>query len=224
MKKIYLKVLTLFCFWSVLFSCAPTRLVKPLEKGQQVVGGNFGGPLISFGGVPMTIPYTSGFYAKGLNNKTSAFGSVHLTSMAFGVFQTDIGICRELYYTPKYKIGVSINPAINFAIDRWEWKARLWPQVDMNIYKNFGDNKFVYAGLSNWFETNPNRPHGETQVKYWFASPQVGFMYTKNKWTYGIETKWVAPGVPNQPNVADYIGPNHMGAIGIYFQLNRRLR
>ncbi|MCF8254759.1 MAG: hypothetical protein K9I36_11120 [Bacteroidia bacterium] len=206
----------------LIYACAPSRIVKPLAKGEQAVGANIGGPLISFGGLPIFIPYTSAFYAKGLNNKTTAFGSLHLTSLAFGVFQTDIGICQELYYNTKLRLGFSANPALNFAIDRWEWKAKLWPQLDFNLHKELGSNKLIYAGLCNWFELSKTRAHGEEQAKQWFASPQLGFQYSPKKWTYGIETKWVGMGVPNQPNVVDYMGPNHKGAIGVYFQFVRR--
>ncbi len=213
---------SLFIISISLFSCAPSRIVKPLAKGEQIVGANLGGPLIKFGDLPITIPYTSAFYAKGINDKTSAFGSLHLTSLAFGVFQTDIGVCRELYYNEKLKLGFSVNPAINFALDRWEWKAKVWPQLDLNIYKEFGSNKLVYFGVSNWFELSNKRAHGEDQVKNWYLSPQFGYQYSPKKWTYGIETKWVAPGVSNQPNIVDYMGPNHKGAIGVYFQLVRK--
>jgi hypothetical protein len=207
---------------SLLIACAPSRVIKPLAKGEQAVGANIGGPLIDFGGIPIFIPYTSAFYAKGLNDKTTAFGSIHLTALSFGVFQTDMGICRELWYNPKNKLGVSANPALNFALDRWEWKAKLWPQLDVNLHKEFGSNKLIYLGLCNWFELSRIRAHSEVQPKNWFMSPQVGFQYSPKKWTYGIESKWVAPGVNNQPNVVDYLGPNHKGAIGVYFQFIRR--
>ncbi|MDZ4666767.1 MAG: hypothetical protein SGJ00_02680 [bacterium] len=210
------------CALLLVASCAPSRIIKPLAKGEQAVGANFGGPLINFVGIPITIPYTSAFYAKGLNNKTTAFGSVHLTALAFGVFQTDIGMCRALYKNEKYKLGLTANPALNFAIDRWEWKAKVWPQLDVNVYKEIGSNKMFYVGLCNWFELSKLRAHNEIQPKHWYMNPQFGFQYSPKKWTYGIECKWVAPNVPNQPNIVDYMGPNHKGAIGVYFQFVRK--
>lgn len=208
-----------FC---LLFSCAPTRLVKPLEKGQQALGGNFGGPLLLLGGTPIPMPLTSAFYAKGISEKTSIFGSLHTTALAFGLFQTDIGVCRELAYIPKHRIGVSANPAINFAIDRWVWNAKIWPQLDLNVYKEWGQGNLFYLGLCNWFEPATKRAHGEKQGKYWFYNPQLGVQFSRNAWTYGLETKWLVPDVKNLPNVPDYIGIQHQGAIGVYFQLMRR--
>jgi hypothetical protein len=205
-----------------LLSCSPTRIVKPLAKGEQAVGANLGGPLITFAGAPIPIPYISAFYARGLNDKTTAFGSVHLTALAFGVFQTDIGICRELYANQKLQLGVSVNPAIQIAIDRWEGSAKFWPQLDIIVYKNWGSKKMLYAGINNWFEPSTQRAHNEVQNKQWYINPHMGFLYSPRKWSYGIETKWVAPGVSNTPNVVDYIGLNKKGAVGVYFQLIRR--
>ena len=205
-----------------LLSCSPTLVVKPLAKGEQAVGVNIGGPLITFAGAPIPIPYSSDFYARGLNDKTTAFGSVHLTALAFGVFQTDIGICRELYANQKLQWGVSVNPAMQIAVDRWEGKAKFWPQLDMNVYKNWGSKKMLYAGINNWFEPSTQRAHNEAQNKRWYINPHLGFLYSPRKWSYGIETKWVAPGVTNTPNVVDYIGVNKKGAVGVYFQLIRR--
>jgi hypothetical protein len=213
------------CFFAVvmfLLSCSPTRIVKPLAKGEQAVGANLGGPFITFAGAPIPIPYTSAFYARGLNNKTTAFGSVHLTALAFGVFQTDLGICRELYANQKLQLGISVNPAMQIAIDHWEGKAKFWPQLDLNVYKNWGSQKMLYAGINNWFEPSTQRAHNEAQNKQWYVNPHIGFLYSPRKWSYGIETKWVAPGVSNTPNVVDYIGINQKGAVGVYFQLIRR--
>ena len=213
------------CFFAVvmfLLSCSPTRIVKPLAKGEQAVGANLGGPFITFAGAPIPIPYTSAFYACGLNNKTTAFGSVHLTALAFGVFQTDLGICRELYANQKLQLGISVNPAMQIAIDHWEGKAKCWPQLDLNVYKNWGPKKMLYAGINNWFEPSTQRAHNEAQNKQWYVNPHIGFLYSPRKWSYGIETKWVAPGVSNTPNVVDYIGINQKGAVGVYFQLIRR--
>jgi hypothetical protein len=53
-------------------SCAPSRIVKPLEKGEQSLTANLGGPLIKFGSAPIPIPLTSVMYARGISNKTTA--------------------------------------------------------------------------------------------------------------------------------------------------------
>jgi hypothetical protein len=221
-NKFWVQAIFLLALQVLFFACSPTRLVKPLAKGEQAIGANLGGPLIQFAGAPIPIPYTSAFYAKGLNNKTSVFGSVHLTALAFGVFQTDIGICQQVYHSSKMDWGIGVNPALNIAIDRWEWNTKIWPQLDINVYKNWGTKRMLYLGVNNWFEPSAKRAHNETQAKHWYLNPHIGFMYNRGKYSYGVETKWVAPGVTNVPNVVDYIGVNQQGALGVYFQFLRK--
>lgn len=206
----------------LLGGCSPSRLVRPLNKGEQAIGANLGGPMIIFAGAPIPVPLTSAFYARGITDKTSVFGSLHATSAAFGVLQTDIGVCTQLYSVPSLRLGFTVNPALNAAIDRWEWNAKLWPQLDLNVYKEWGAQHFVYAGLCNWFELSSKRPHGETQPRVLTYAPQAGIQLRRKQWNYGVEMKWLAPNLKNQPNVADYIGINHQGAVGVYFQIMRR--
>lgn len=210
------------CLIVIVFSCSPVRIVKPLEKGEQAVGANFGGPLIDFGGAPITIPYTSAFYARGLTSKTTAFGSLHLTALSFGVFQTDLGICQQVWANENKTLGVTANPAFHIAIDRWEANARFWPQLDIQVYKEFNKKQLLYAGIGNWFELKSTRPHNEIQPKFWFMSPQLGYRWGQSKWSYGFESKWIAPGVNNTPNVVDYMGIQGKGAMSFYFNLMRR--
>ncbi|MFZ9612450.1 MAG: hypothetical protein ACO29Q_04140, partial [Crocinitomicaceae bacterium] len=56
----------------VFASCAPARFVEPLKKGQQVITGNFGGPVAKIPGIgAIPIPFTSIGYGRGLTNKTT---------------------------------------------------------------------------------------------------------------------------------------------------------
>jgi hypothetical protein len=217
-----MKVAYTTLFLLAITACAPVRLVKPLEKGQKAIGANLGGPLINFAGAPIPLPYTSAFLAKGITEKTSVFGGVHLTALAFGVAQIELGACRQIWVNPTRNIGVSINPALHIAVDKWEWNTRFWPQLDAQFYKTFKNQSYFYAGIGNWFEPTRVRPHQETQEQFWFMYPQLGYRWGKKQWNYGLETKWVGPNIKNQPNVADYIGINHNGAVGVYFSFMRR--
>ncbi len=214
--------LSLILAVTLLFSCSPVRLIKPLEKGQKAIGGNFGGPIIDFAGAPIPIPYTAAFYAKGITQKTSLYGGLHLTSLAFGVLQAEVGTCNQLWSNQSKTLGFSVSPALQLALDRWDWNFRFWPQLDCQLYKTFTNQSFVYAGIGNWFEPTRMRPHNETQEKFWFMHPQLGYRWGKHKWNYGIESKWVGPNLPNKPNVADYKGINGMGALGVYFSIMKR--
>lgn len=213
------------CFVSLtLFnSCAPSRLVRPLDKGQKVVSASLGGPLIGFNNTVIPVPLTTLMYAQGITNKTSVFGSVHTTSMLFGVFQTDIGVCQRLYYNDSLRIGISANPALNLAFDKWEQHFKCWPQLDLNMYWNIKPNKsFVYAGVENWFELSKYKAYGEIQQNHWLVNPQIGYSYVRKKWNYNLELKYLVPYINNTPNVVDYKGINGKGAIGVYINFTRK--
>ncbi len=208
----------------ILVACAPTRIVKPLAKGEQAVSANFGGPLLNFGGAPIPLPLTSLVYARGISAKTTGFASLHSTALLFGVFQTDLGICRQVYYHQSLKLGVSVNPVLNLALTRQDkiWYGKLWPEIDLNIYKEFGTKNMIYGGIASWFELNKIRPHHEIQQQFVFINPHLGYLFTPRKWSYGLEAKYLMGTIKNTPNVADYIGINHYGAVGIYLNIIKK--
>ncbi|MBC7382083.1 MAG: hypothetical protein H7296_03705 [Bacteroidia bacterium] len=217
-----IKIFTAIVFFSFLYACAPTRIVKPLAKGEQMMSFNFGGPLVYLGSTPMPLPLTSIAYAKGITERTTFFGSVHTTALLFGVFQTDIGICQQLYKNEEKDFGISINPVLNFAVDRWQWNTKIWPEIDLNIYKGLGKKYFIYGGIANWFELSKIRPHKETQSTFIFVNPHLGIVYTRDKWSYNVEFKYVMSDIKNTPNAPDYMGINNKGAVGVYLNLIRK--
>ncbi|HEY4799655.1 MAG TPA: hypothetical protein VII99_11305 [Bacteroidia bacterium] len=209
----------------ILSSCAPSRLVRPLEKGQKIISANLGGPLIGFSGKIIPVPLSSIMYAQGLKENTSVFGSLHTTSLLFGVIQTDIGICRRVYYNDSLRLGVSVTPALNLAIDKWEWHSKCWPQLDVNVYRECRSKKsFYYAGMENWIELAMNRADGTTQKQHWIFAPQAGFTYCRKKWNYNIEMKYIAPNISNLLSVVDYKGIGGKGAMALYFTFTRKIK
>lgn len=204
-------------------SCTPTRFVKPLEKKQNAIAASFGGPLIHFGKAVTPIPFTSIMYGRGITKSTTAFGSLHLTSLVFGNFQTDIGVCQQLYKNDSLKFGITINPAINMVYDKWNKNFRAWPQLDFNIYKNILKQKaFIYVGLTNWFELASTKAHNEKQTNHILINPHIGITYNTKKWGYTLEGKFLQINKNNKPNVVDYVGIQQHGAVGIFLNFNRR--
>ena len=216
-------VAIVFFIGCVFQNCAPTRFVKPLAKKENAVAANLGGPLIHFGKAVIPIPFTSIMYGRGLTNSTTVFGSVHTTALLFGNFQTDIGVCQQLYKNDSLKFGVTINPAINMVFDKWNKNFRAWPQLDLNIYKDvFKQKGFVYVGLTNWFELSSKKAHGEVQKNHALINPHIGITYNKNKWAYTFECKFLQMNKKNKPNVPDYVGINQRGALGVYLNFARK--
>ncbi len=215
--------LLVVCLLFLLICCAPTRLVKPLEKGKQLIGLSFGGPLIKFAGAPIPIPFTTLVYGYGLTNKITGFGGIHTTSLLFGNLQTDIGSTIKIF-EKENKFGFSATPALQLAYNmRNKTGARLWPSVDLNAYyliKN--DAAFFYCGLATWFEPSNKKAFNEKQTQHILPNIHIGLMLNKSKWMNQFELKYMGLGVANLPGVVDYIGLSGKGTLGIYYSLIRK--
>jgi len=211
----YLSIICLFA------ACAPTRFIKPLNKGEHAINVSLGGPLIKFSNSTIPIPFTTIVYGYGLKENITLFGSLHTTSILFGVFQTDIGCVTSLYKNDSLRIGITVAPTLNLSIDKWEKVAKLWPQIDFNFYKQHKKQMF-YIGVANWFDLSVLKAHKEVQQTHWLLNPHIGYSYCKPVWTFNIELKLLAPTINRQPNVVDYRGFGNTGAIGTYFSVTRK--
>ncbi|MCB9234376.1 MAG: hypothetical protein H6581_22170 [Bacteroidia bacterium] len=200
-----------------LSSCAPARFVRPLEKGQSAVSGTFGGPLIGFGGLTIPIPFTTVGYGYGLKENLTLQGHLHTTSLLFGVVQMDAGATYGALKPSGWKPGLSVTPAFNFAASTWDGKAKIWPILDLNAYWEYGKEKnhYAYLGLSNWFELAGTKAHGEKVSQHWLPNIQAGNVFSRSKWDYILEIKYLAPGVQSQNLVVEYKSFGQTGAVGI---------
>ena len=144
-----------------LWSCAPARFVEPLQKGQQVLTGHFGGPIAKVPGIgAIPIPFTSIGYGRGLSNQTTIMGALQTTSLIFGVGQFELGVSQRLWNTDRMGLSGQLNTNILF--DFYTGANRIWPQLDANYYFKYGltsnqiaeqrHYNFMYAGISNWFD------------------------------------------------------------------------
>ncbi|MCX6311342.1 MAG: hypothetical protein NT084_06855 [Bacteroidetes bacterium] len=218
MKKVFFGVAIILFAMN---SCAPSRYVIPLAEKQKAITANFGGPTIGFSGAIIPIPLTAVGYGYGIDSNTTVFGNFHTTSLLFGVFQTDIGVCRNLY-RGKNGFGVSGNLVANLTFDKWEHNFRGWPQIDLNAYKKYNSRgSFFYAGCDNWIELSKYRAHHQPQNVHLIFNAHAGITFVHSKWNYQLEAKYLAPYVNNLPNVVDYKGISHHGAFGIYFGVYR---
>ena len=208
----------------VFYSCAPTRIVKPLEVGEKQVGVTFGGPLINFSGAVIPIPFTSVWGAYGLDSLTSTWVGVHTTSMAFADLQTDFGFTRKIYSsTNKFLPSVSISPIVNFMHSFRDAQSRFYPELDLNIYWET-PKKMYYLTFSNWFVINSFRAHNESQPQHWIPTVNGGlFLNKKGKFNYQLELRYLAPFNENK-SVVEYFSLTNTGALGIYFGMTYKLK
>jgi hypothetical protein len=204
----------------IISSCAPSRFVEPLKKGQHAVALDVGGPLIEFGGLIIPTPLSSISYGYGIDSTKTVFGGLHTTSLLFGNFQGDIGATFKVFKQDKYIPAISISPAINF-IKRPDVKGNVWPAADVNFYWNYGErNNYFYGGATNWYEPEATRAHGESTIQRFIFNPQVGHVTKFNSWQLQTELKFLALGADNELLFVPYRSVfGSKGATGLYINL-----
>ncbi|HPD63863.1 MAG TPA: hypothetical protein P5050_00990 [Bacteroidia bacterium] len=219
MKKISYFLLLLF-----LLSCAPARFVVPLNKGEHAAGLNIGGHLFDYQGLTIPAPLSSVYYGYGFDSGSTFFAGLHLTSLAFGNFQTDMGFVINLLNQKQWLPGLSVSPAVNFVLNPKWGDVRMWPQLDANVYWQYGkQHHYFYLGVSNWFELTKLRAHSQEIDDRWFINPQIGHVFRIKTYDIGLELKFLAPShentyafVPYRSITGDY------GANGLYFYITKR--
>lgn len=204
-------------------SCAPTRVIKPLEKGEKQISANLGGAMIKFAGAPIPLPLTAISYQQGLDTGLTLNTSVHLTSLAFGVIQLEAGLGINAYQSESKKFGVTVSPSINLMNDIWEKNFRIYPQLDALTYWQYGQKPhLVYGGMGSWIELSKVKAHGEVQTNELLPYFMVGHQFNSAKWSFLTELKYLGLQHDNVYLVPDYISPTNKGALGFYFGVGRR--
>lgn len=218
-----LRVAILLWAFSCLYSCAPSRYVRPLEKKQQVASLSFGGPLIKFSGAPVPLPFITAGYGYGLQQNITVFANLHVTSLLFSNLQSDIGATFRVYEKP-LKYGFSLSPALQVATSlKAGNSARLWPSLDANAYFHFHQTpSYLYAGTNAWFELSKTRAHGEAQPQFLIPNVQVGYVWVRTKWSHQFQLSYLGIGTAILPGVVDYIGFSGKGSLGLHYGLIRK--
>ncbi len=226
MQKLYnLKILIFIFILSLIYtSCSPTRLIKPLNKGEKQFGASIGGPLINYASTTIPIPFTSLSGAYGLDEDISLFGAVYPTAAAFGVFQTEIGLVNQLKAPDTlkfYNLGFSLNPSLNFLIDRWQGNFRFWPKHDFNIYSLIGKNRksLLYIGMSHWYDFYAVKAHRVLNERFIIAHLNSGIVINRGKWNHQIDIK-LFPSY-NEKIVVDYFSPIGNVPWGVYYSISK---
>ena len=201
-------------------SCAQTRFVEPLDKGQLSVGGNFGGPLIAFDPLIIPIPLLAAEVGYGIDTNFTIHGGLNLTSLYFNNLHLDAGITFKFVEQKKFIPNISVTPSFNFVYDLNDHIAKFWPVLDLNAYWNYGKRKnYFYAGFNNYFELSKTMANDQPQAHHWLFSPQIGHIIkSKNQFfQFTTEIKFLGINLDNTTAFIPYksfTGP--VGATGIY--------
>lgn len=206
-------------------SCAPSRIIKPLDEGEQVISLSLGGPMTAVPGIgTIPVPFTNISYNRGWKHNITLTGSIYPTAALFGTYQFDLGL--NYGFVKKDNWGVSSTILFNNAFDQWQGNYKIWPNLDVNGYyelKKEDKSWLFYTGFNNWFELASAGVHGREQNVHWIFAPQLGVQLIKEKWSYQLEYKLIGPNLNNQNFVVSYssILPQ-TGANGIYLGISRR--
>jgi hypothetical protein len=207
----------------LLSGCAPTRVVRTLPKGQAAVSAGIGGPLISYKSTMIPMPLTSVSGAYGITEGLSGFAGIHTTSLAFGLFQADLGVTQKLLESKGYRPGLTISPVANLMLDKWQYHFKFYPEADINVYWEYGKRRsYCYLGMFNWFELAAKRAFGQDQPYHWLQGFSIGNTFCGSKWSFTVEGKYIAPFYSNRDLVVTYGSLGSTGAIGIYFGTTRK--
>lgn len=210
---IYLTLSILF------FSCAPSRLIQPLEKSQQALSFHLGGSLIDYNEVTIPIPLTSITYANGVDDNLTLFGGLHTTSLLFNNLQLEMGALSQFKKQNRWSPAYSSALALNFISELQQGNTKLWPQLDGNLFWRFKQNKNrIHLGYSLWID-----PNMLDESKFAILNSHLGFSRQINSWNIGVELKFLAPTYDNSKLFIPYQSiTGDRGANGLYLQITKQ--
>lgn len=207
----------------ILASCSGTRHVVPLKKGEKSASFSLGGPLFKFSGLVIPLPFTSVTYSHGLSDNLTLTGSVHTTSMLFGVFHFEGSGLTRLYSWNEGLSGLTISPGFHAMADKWEGNFSFYPYCDLYYYKNTGENgNHVFGGISLLYDLRSEKAFDVKNTNRAIPYLSAGYKWVRPKFTWTAEVKYINFTRDNRNIVVEYIAPGHYGALGIYFGITKR--
>jgi hypothetical protein len=202
------------CLACLAAGCAVSHGVRPLARGQGAVTASFGGPISRDLPSPVAfpVPITTVGYAHGLTDRTAVHGAIHPTGLAaFGVFAADAGVTELLLeprgLAPRLMLdGGLILAAGRFPGSEARGGARLLADVQLVASRDIGRHA-VYVGLDQLVQPFPSPGY--------FATPMVGGLLSTGRVDLQLEYMWLIPGLDNDLQAAEFVGPFGLGASSI---------
>lgn len=206
-----------------LSACTPSRFVRPLEKGQTAISADLGGPLIKFAGTTLPIPLSSISVGHGFSSTCTGYAGIHTTALLYKTVHLDVGFTKQLSEAKGWRPGFSVSPMLNFMMSTRDKEYRIFPQLDVNAFWNYGKkNHYCYMGIANFIETKAVRAYGQAQSANVIPNFHVGNTFNRPKMNYTLEAKYLAPFLSNTDKVVNYRSIGERGAIGVYFSVAKK--
>ena len=207
-----------------LLSCNVTRVVKPLDKGEHQMGASLGGPVIVFAGAPIPMPLTSISYATGIDTGITFVGGLHTTSLLFGNAEVDLNLGVGVYKSGDERFGVTLTPGVHLLYGFRGGDLRIYPQLEAIAWKAYGKREnLLYGGIGTWVELTRVKAYGEIQNHELMPYISLGHQFSRERWNFSIEARYLGPTYSNEDIVVNYFTPLNTGAAGLYFGITRKL-
>lgn len=206
---------------TVMVTCAPARFVKPLDKNEWAVGANVGGPMIKLFDTTIPVPFSSVYAGYGYTDRTTVFGGLHTTSLAYQTLQIDAGATYLVRNGSGNIPGISLSGSVNAMMDFRQTNFRAYPNLAGNLFYDFKYGRF-YGGMENWIDLFPSGVPDNSQYNIWVPAFYLGQTFKLKKWEINFEYKNLAPFTWNKGYVVNYARAGDRGANGIYLTLQKR--
>lgn len=207
-----------------LTACSTTRIVKPLKAKEVMIGADFGGPLIGFGGGTIPLPFTSVVGAYGVDSNLTVFGAAHLTAATYGNIQLELGGVYRVYQSKKQYIpSISGGLSTQLLLATTDGRFRIFPVADVNLYWQYlkSGNNYAYVNWSSLFDFF-DEASGQANSNIYRPSFGIGHTFENAKMRYTIEGKYMLPGEANDRGPVQYRGVGGKGAFGVYIGISRK--
>lgn len=167
-------------------ACGTAQSVRPLGAGRSAVDVSLGGPMIRpVGDLPAPVLLLG--YRRGLDDRSDAFGRLHLFPAAIGVLGLEAGASRLFVEQRGLVPAVSASAQGLFFAGRGG--AFAVPALSANASWVTG-RWLLYAG-SEQAVSFGKQLEGDGAAFHW--APYVGATRELGRWTLGLELRWWEP-------------------------------
>lgn len=199
---------------ALLAACGTTQSVRPLGAGQGALDLSIGGPTVKSPLFPSPILLAG--YRRGLDDRSDAFGRLHVIPAVFGLAGVEAGASRLVLDERGPMPAVSMSAQGLFLGGPGGWIAL--PAASLNASWSTGP-WVLYAGSLQAVSWG-RRLEGRGAAFHW--APYAGATREVGRWTLGAELRWWEPHVGDDVLVW-WQGMGGRGALAPMFSISRRL-
>ncbi len=141
-----------------LAACSAGAPVRVLERGQTIITGSVGGPIVPSSSPVGFVPYVTAGMAHGASEHITVHGNAHLLMAGYKTVGVDVGASaravRQKDAIPEVTLGLR---ALMFTDLSSIDAMRFYPDAQATFSWEVADRTLVYAGAHTTFQLSPYR-------------------------------------------------------------------